>query len=268
MSWRLQSGLISLADMKMYFAERLVEIGDALGLLQATCFGPEPFAAGEKEIVREKLNLISTAATVLDLPETSTLSSRIHGEVEAATIRNDLRHRVESLYELFYMQIHLVKFLYVKPETLRVYQNPELAGEGFKLGFTNGNRELTEAGNCLALDRFTACVCHLMRALEIGLTSLERQLGIVAPAKGAENTWGKILGRIKDRMDQNDKTPPPDWAKDREFYQKAYSFLQAAKTPLRDSTMHVKSVYDQESATSVFSVTAEVLRHLATRLAE
>jgi hypothetical protein len=45
-------------------------------------------------------------------------------------------------------------------------------------------------------------------------------------------------------------------------------FLHAVKAPYRDSTMHVKCVYDEQGATSVFNVTVEALRHLAINLAE
>jgi hypothetical protein len=40
------------------------------------------------------------------------------------------------------------------------------------------------------------------------------------------------------------------------------------KLVYRDPTFHVAATYDEQSATSVFNVTAEALRYLATKLAE
>ena len=256
--------------MQIYMARQLSDVGSSFGLVHGwvNITHNEPFEPETLADLKSYLVRIALSADNIGLYETSRLAARIESELNEKTTGDELHVRINQLHELFNMQIELVRFFYVRKERLQYYQNPELAGKAFKTGFPNGNRELIEAGNCLALDRFTACVCHLMRALDIGLTALERQLGIVPPAKGPENTWGKILGRIKDQVDQNDETPPPGWAADKDFYQKAHAFLQAVKAPYRDATMHVKAVYDEESATSIFKLTVEVLRHFATKLAE
>jgi len=93
-------------------------------------------------------------------------------------------------------------------------------------------------------------------------------MGIAAPDKGPERTWGKTLERIRNKTAANDKAPPPNWKKDKEFYEKAQVFIQAMKLVYRDPTFHVAATYDEQSATSVFNVTAEALRYLATKLAE
>jgi hypothetical protein len=251
----------------MYLAERLVRISSAL----TSCHLNSDFQGDWEESGKQKvvtgLALIEKEAWDLSLPVTAKTAARLKSEARNCT-GEEMFDRITELEDRFNLEIEGFKFFLVKAEVLRLVDNPELAGEPVKSKFPNANTELMEAGNCLAFDRYTACVCHCMRSLDIVLTALERQLGIPLPASGHERTWGKILGRIADKIKDNDKTPPPDWVKGREFYEQARVFLHAVKAPYRDSTMHVKCVYDEQGATSVFNVTVEALRHLAINLAE
>jgi hypothetical protein len=151
---------------------------------------------------------------------------------------------------------------------LKFHNNTELAGPGFKQNFPRANAELVEAGNCLSFARYTASVFHLMRSLEYGLTSLEDSLGIKRPEKGAERTWGRTLERITSQIEEFDKNPPPNWKRDKRFYQEVCAMLNAIKAPYRDSTMHVESMYDEAGAQTVFNVGVEALRHIATKFGE
>ena len=76
------------------------------------------------------------------------------------------------------------------------YYKPDdyLFGLEFDLKFSDtGVFELDEAAKCLALGRSTAAVFHLMRAMEVGIRSVARCLGIPDPLKPAERNWGSIL---------------------------------------------------------------------------
>ena len=54
----------------------------------------------------------------------------------------------------------------------------QLFGDDVARAFPSSKGDIDEAGKCLALDRGTACVFHLMRILEIGLQLLAAKLGI------------------------------------------------------------------------------------------
>lgn len=211
------------------------------------------------------LKQIAAESTHLSLPLTSKLAQRLSAVVATQKIK-EIAENIGELESRFHDEVEDRKLFLISPELFRFYDNSTLAGEHFKANFPRANTELIEAGNCLVLDRYTACVFHLMRALDIALMSLQAQLGIPLPDKLTARTWGNTLGRIKTQMDLNNTTPPAGW--DKEFHDKAYTFIQAVKTAFRDTTMHVESSYDQASAQSVFNVSIEVLKHLATRLKE
>lgn len=67
--------------------------------------------------------------------------------------------------------------------------------------FQNSQRDIEEAGKCLALNRNTAMVFHLMRAMEAALRALAGKIGVtVQDGSGKFVSWGVIVRNIKDRI--------------------------------------------------------------------
>jgi hypothetical protein len=82
-------------------------------------------------------------------------------------------------------------FLHIPSEKAKLYETKEpLFGEVVGKAFPSAADDIAEAGKCLSLDRGTATVFHLMRAMEVGAKgagettgyTLRSQLGIVSPA--------------------------------------------------------------------------------------
>jgi hypothetical protein len=225
------------------------------------------WSAEEAAKAKQALTDILEDLDVLSLSMTKLQCERLISEMDKMSLYR-LGVNGAALRNTLVDELGQRSFFFIPQNDLRFYNQTELAGPGFKDRFPISNGELIEAGNCLAMGRYTACVCHLMRALDVVLAALERQMAIPTPDKGAERTWGKTLGRIRDEIAKNNKNPPQGWKKEGEFYQKAEAFIQAMKLTYRDSIFHVAAVYDEQSATSVFNATVEALRYLATRLAE
>lgn len=257
--------------MKEFAANKLVRIGKVVEHLDKVflCYQAQPkkYSPEEKKLLESLLEGILQDLALLSLPMT-----KVHCERIIANIQNippsEMRQMSTNLGNLLFDEIKSKILYLVPPDNLKYYNNTELAGAEFKANFPQGNVELIEAGNCLAFDRYTSCVFHLMRALEHGLKSLEEALNIPSPEKGAERTWGKILERISLRITEYDKNPPPNWKRDRRFYQEVVAMLSTIKAPYRDATMHVESTYDEPGASTVFKVGVESLRHIATKLGE
>lgn len=132
-------------------------------------------------------------------------------------------------------------------------------------------REIEEAGKCLALDRNTACVFHLMRAIEVALEAVRTCLGIPAPTKGQHKAWGAALDRIREEIEGREKlTWPRQWSskEDKKLFQQVYASLDAIKDAWRDSTMHVESDYNAREAAHLFALTKGFMQKVASRLDE
>jgi hypothetical protein len=269
-AWQWHCGLISLRDVQTYMASRLVSINQHIErMARIIILG---FKKGDEEKIKHSLSIIIKECGFVGLNFTQIAAQRI---LNAMDSMDDSRKKasefigmIDLLEERFNDEIHNLKFFLVKPDRLFYYENTEHAGEQFKTGFPRGNVELIEAGNCFALDRYTACVVHLMRSLEVALAVLHRSLDIPEPEKGAEKSWGRILSRILKKITENDSNQPFNWKREKEFYHQCYALFSAVKVPYRDSTMHVESIYDEQSAIDVFNVTTAALRYMATKLSE
>jgi len=85
---------------------------------------------------------------------------------------------------------------------------------------------------------------------------------------GVERNWGNMLKAIKDKLGSNNSSRRRKWKVEKEFYEKAYAFLEGVRGPLRNATMHVEADYDEQGALDIFNATSTFMRHISTRLTE
>jgi len=132
--------------------------------------------------------------------------------------------------------------------------------------FSDAIYDMQEAANCLALGRATACVFHLMRVLEVGLSALANELKIPWPS---HNDWQGVINAIEGKIKEIEKgsgTLPKDWREKRQFYADAATQFTHFKDGWRNYAMHFHAVYDEPKAKLIFASVREFMRVLAKRL--
>ena len=132
--------------------------------------------------------------------------------------------------------------------------------------FLSSNYDIEEAGKCFAVRRCTACVTHLMRALEPAINSLAAVFNVSTDRANWQNILDQIEAEIK--KIGNGPHKPPDWQANKQFYSEAASHLRLIKDAWRNHAMHLRDKYDEERAEAVFVNVRTVMKHLATRLSE
>jgi hypothetical protein len=126
--------------------------------------------------------------------------------------------------------------------------------------FKHARDDIEHAGNCLALGEGTACVLHLVRALEVIVRHLGKKLKITINPK---DTWGGILNHIGKGIealpDKNErqKRKKSQWSECR-------ANLWHIKQAWRDDSMHGKRAYSPVEARQILDRVAEFSPHLAT----
>lgn len=182
---------------------------------------------------------------------------------------NEVEERFKILEERMYDELDSITVLWVSQREAGFFEKTELFGALFKKQFPAANGEVIEAGNCFALGRYTACVFHLMRATEKGVLALFSALQL-PPLSQPTWSWGSVLRQIDEEIKRRNKTmaSDPTWIADKEFFEQAYAFLHSVKNPIRNSTMHVASTYDEAGAENVFNAIKSFLSHLAAKLKE
>jgi hypothetical protein len=150
-------------------------------------------------------------------------------------------------------EIEEEQFYYVKSELRQYYDCRGTFGDAVFTAFPRAIDDIEPAGKCLALGQPTACVFHLMRAMEGVVAALCTKLGI-APA---DREWGKLLSAMEDVIEAMPKGPL------RDRWSEAHSRLYHLKQAWRNDTMHPKRSYQPFEAQEVFDAVRAFMTHLA-----
>jgi hypothetical protein len=138
-------------------------------------------------------------------------------------------------------------------------------GDRVEKAFPSATYDISEAGKCLALRRSTACVTHLMRALEVGLAVIAKPFGVDSDRKN----WGNVIDEIQSKIKtMNAASHGQDWKSQQEFFSGAGYHFQMLKDGWRNHAMHVRAKYTEEEAEDIYHSTRNFTRHLSHRLSE
>lgn len=148
--------------------------------------------------------------------------------------------------------------------------NAPLFGAEVDSKFPSAAFEISESGKCLALERNTAAVFHLMRALEVAIEATRKCIGIPNPVKEGDRNWGAMLRKIKEELDRRNKQKPQQWSglEDQLLFSDLHASLDAVRNVWRNATMHVEKKYTSEEAEEICWAVRGFMRKLSERCDE
>ncbi len=156
----------------------------------------------------------------------------------------------------------------IEPDYGKYFSNPQFfdpqdsAAKKVSVQFSSAGEDIAEAGKCLACGRSTACVMHLSRVLEVGLTTLANEVGVLR-----QNDWGGYLRGIDEEL-QRRFTTSGARTPDEQFYAECYAMFDSVRRAWRNPTMHVEKTYTSERAEEILVAVRSFMRHLSTKLQE
>lgn len=131
--------------------------------------------------------------------------------------------------------------------------------------FPSIRNDIEEALKCYALNRSTACVFHLMRALEVPLKTLSSELGIVKHSP----TWEAYLSVMATAITTKFPDKTRAHQEKRSYFTALEGQLRAIKTAWRNPTMHeIAKVYTDEMANELIVLVRGFAREAAKELRE
>ena len=171
---------------------------------------------------------------------------------------NELRERIAH-------ELEGRTFYYISDHVDLMEDSP-LFGNEVDGAFPSAQYDIFEAGRCLALRRSTACVVHLMRALEVALASLANALGMTLTAAN----WNTILNDMENEIRSRTKNTHGQTWKDRDepFFAEAAAHMRFIKNGWRNHAMHQKRKYTVEEAEAIYDNVRSFMCHLSGRLSE
>jgi hypothetical protein len=132
-------------------------------------------------------------------------------------------------------------------------------GADVEEAFSAATEDIAEAASCLGLERTTACVFHLMRAMEAAVRRLGEKLNVtIIDRDNVDLEWGKILANMKAPIE----AMPRGETKNK--WSECLSFLYHVKQAWRNDTMHPKKTYTAVEARRAYQATQSFMQHLAT----
>jgi hypothetical protein len=233
---------------------RIDVIWNGLRALESACASPASRQYFHVPNLAQQLSALAAECRNSDLIFTATLLERLSN-----SYRNSQPRSAEELAGQLHECVHRLqdelaepRFFSVDPdklEFLRPYPSffpVEVTGM-----FPATNKELAEATCCYAYERDTACVFHLMRALEVVLKAFAEKLDVRFVSKN----WGEIVAALEPRL--NGKN-----TEDAEIL----AYLRNIKNAWRNPTMHVERDYDSDQAFDILRNTRNLMLHVARRL--
>jgi hypothetical protein len=148
----------------------------------------------------------------------------------------------------------------ISPESeLLLDQNSEHFGKDVSLAFGAAAEDIAEAAACLALERTTACVFHLMRSLEIAVAAVADKIGATIVDKhGRGLPWGQIANNMRPVIDKMMKG-----SEEQIKWYRIQDKLDVVARAWRNPTAHPKQTYTLEEAKWVFGSTKAFMQELA-----
>jgi hypothetical protein len=182
-------------------------------------------------------------------------------------------------------------FIYIPTANAEYYEQDALFGPEVAEKFPEANKEIREAGNCYATGNYTACVFHLMRAVEIGAKAMvyhmkaQKHLGTHEWVKGVRVfkkkpvelcDWRMLIGGLRTALGELEKgtaTDPRKKAK-HAFFSEIVEAFSLFKDAWRNKLSHGhditpgRKLYLEGETTDIMKSTKRFMRLLAQRVKE
>lgn len=107
--------------------------------------------------------------------------------------------------------------------------------------------DMDEAEKCFAVGRYTACVFHLMRVMELYLQAWARKVDIPLE-RTYDKQWQQVINDIRGRLK---KLYPKEKDPNRVKEEGRLGHLETVKIRWRNPTMHPKATYTEEEAEKI-----------------
>lgn len=148
-----------------------------------------------------------------------------------------------------------------------------LFGQGVHDNFSSSRYDIAEAGKCMALERWTAAVLHLMRALEPALLALQTEVQASVP----KDQWQQMILQIEKAIrtmdaDLHSGQPPKHSraaTKDEiAWFSDTATHFRYLKDAWRNFATHGKDRYDKDEAARIYNNVRDFMIQLSSKLSE
>jgi hypothetical protein len=258
-------GVVSLLDMLNYAAEVFCTLTEILGRIQGQPFGLVGAALHNDNYARDILSRLAAARQMCIDHGWSETGHRI-AEVESYLMQSQmvpmvLQSKCADLESHVMRVLRSEVFYHADKEQALEFIEWRKATEALETSFPLCHEELWSAGMCYVCDQTTASVFHSMRALELGLTALAREVNVSAE----RDQWEKVITNIEAAIKKIDGPHAgSDWRRKQEMYSEVALHFRFVKNAWRNHVMHARRSYGLKKASEIWHHTTEFISDLST----
>jgi hypothetical protein len=195
-------------------------------------------------------------------------AERLHGSLHLPDLTADIfGDRLLALVARVKETCEEQAFFFVPTGRRAFYETKCLFGMEVEAAFPLTVTDIEEAGKCFALARWTACVFHLMRVLEIGLHKTAETVGVQWSGSGTltQQQWQVIIDQIECRIREMEKSIAKGNKKSdlMQAYSQAATAFRYFKEAWRNHVSHSKTSYNEEQAERIFQHVKAFMRDAA-----
>jgi hypothetical protein len=173
-----------------------------------------------------------------------------------------LRAGIEQTLHTLPAELSYRKVLLLPVDQLAYLNVAKPFGDEVSAKFPRATLDIAEASNCIAYDRPTAAVFHLMRVVEIAV----KATGLCLQANQPNSpNWGAWLTEIKTR--NSELRQAGGWG-EFAYFQDIYNRLDAIKDAVRNTGMHAERSFSRQEARDGFSAVRSFMQRVAERMDE
>lgn len=264
------NSLVSLLQMLIFYADAFVKAQSEIQRIHQ--YGPmykdkdqqwvddTRAALGNLKAECERVNFDSLVAQI-DRVGAHVGLSRIMEITEPGQIsamRSMVSSQLDDIVQAVKYELSRHVFLHISNDRKAWYSEEDqpLFGHEVACRFPNASHDIAEAGRCFALERWDACVYHLMLATERALRKWARTLKVKKTNKPLElMDWKPILDAatarlnvLKGKAGSNTKK-----AKEIELIAEKLSHFGLIKEAYRNVCAHGRSSYDERKARNILN---------------
>jgi hypothetical protein len=267
--------IVSLLDMVEYPITELIGILNRLVAIKESLE-----KKGHPELTEAELDAMARHADRADLIcaeceiDVSYYTNRVRHKVSnPASFKPAMASLVNELRHCIVRELKDRKFMFVPQAEAEYYDHAALFGYDVKIKFSEANKEITIAGNCYATGNYTACVFHLMRAVEIAARVMVRDLKVRKHLGGKPLElcdWGTLIAALDKGVNTLMTGSRTSLAKRLrlEFYSHAVGSFRNFKNAWRNHVSHTRELYGPGQAKDIMDNTRQFMQHLAMKLQE
>src|SRR5579883_2126097 len=202
------NGLMSLWDMLEIDGSKFVSAMQAMITIEAALSAYEGDELNEiisldreddKKIYEQTILVLIVSCVALGAKYTAKAAIRLQKLIEEKRCSyGEMKRLLRDIRDRFRDELDDAKLFGINASSAKFYD--KVPSASVQEAFPRSCFDLIEAGKCIALDRSTAAVLHLMRALEPPLSAMAA--GVDVPLK---DNWNTILNDIENKVRGKDE---------------------------------------------------------------